>query len=152
MPTNTASECRESLQKMTFQQAVSSLYRKSNGLVFLVAVKYKDEVLINPAHQKVEKGTESDIDRKTGQKMKDREEYSWTLGDCEAIFVIAPSWETAWEIMSEETEEDDETADVDYLDTTKQVRYFWRQKISYQGISDAKVQMYVLFKASLSNL
>lgn len=81
MATNNDIVCRRSLRTMSFHQAVTSLYRRSNGLVILVAIKEHDIVHINPSARK---------------------SCHRCIGDFEAIFLISPSWEVAWEIVSEE--------------------------------------------------
>ena len=105
MSTNNDTECRPSLRIMSFQAAVSSLYARSKGLIFLVAVKWRSKVLINPPNQYEGKSKGKNSDKR---KCKDTNEYPQFLGDCEAAFLISPSWEVAWEMM---TEEDDRSAD-----------------------------------------
>ena len=81
MATDNDIVCRRSLRTMTFHEAVTSLYRRSNGLVILIAIKAHDVVHINPSATKF---------------------CHSCIGDYQAIFLISPSWEVAWEVVSEE--------------------------------------------------
>jgi hypothetical protein len=77
MTTNNNQDCHPALRAMTFQAAVYSLYKRSSGQVFLVAVKLSDEICINPW------------------------DGLFQIGACESVFVIAPSWDTVWELFTE---------------------------------------------------
>jgi voltage-gated potassium channel len=84
-------ECRPSLRRLTFPAAVRALFRKSRGQVVVVAVKRDGRVVINP---RAASGDPAD---------------EVVVGDCDSLFVVAPSWEIAWEAMTTEDDAGDET-------------------------------------------
>ena len=94
MATNNDTECHPSLRSMSFSEAVTSLYKRSKGLVILVAVKWRGKVFINPVEEVETTG------RRTDSKAR-----QLSLGDFEAVFIISPSWQIAWEMMTEKDEE-----------------------------------------------
>jgi len=68
--------------EFAFHQAALSAFSKSRGLVILVAVKHCGRILINPKHTDfVTLGAEV------------------TLAECDSLFVLAPSYETASECL-----------------------------------------------------
>ena len=80
---------------MTFREALSSLYLRSEGTAFLLAVKWRGVVIINPSGR----GKRSKMGEAEGDGDGTCPRH---IGDYEAVFIMAPSWETAWELMTEE--------------------------------------------------
>ena len=93
MVTCSERECRASLRCMTFREALSSLYLRSKGSAFLLGVKWRGVILINPSGR---------IKNSNEREEEGGETCPRHIGDCEAVFLMAPSWESAWELMTEE--------------------------------------------------
>ena len=93
MATDTDNTCRKSLRVMSYHEAVVSLYCRSNGLVFLVAIKTNGIVYINPSDIEIIESNRGNVPTV---------ESHGCIGDCDAIFLISPSWEIAWKILTEE--------------------------------------------------
>ena len=79
------------------------MYERSRGRAIIVAVKYRNRVILNPTTSRgVAAVPGSAVAPAAASDFAGQGSGLLTVGVCQSLFIIAPSWEFAWMLMTEE--------------------------------------------------